>query len=135
MHVINKLIDLGYSFETFKANNMTPQNPFPKNPMLVSKIQDALFQLTLTNGVDLLTKGGIMGMAILSYHKSQPTACISAIYGEAQKNRSKVVDLIGEKTLALIEEYMNDESPEDIPTQLFTVPGSQRHSDCGNYLD
>ena len=101
---------------------------FPRNPFVVHQIQDRLNNL---NGFDLLTKHGIIGAAIISYKDSAIDPLIKILHKE---DRQKVLAIIGEKTMKLIDEYIEDET-QDIPEHLFTSPGPQYPSDCGNWPD
>lgn len=105
----------------------TQSNPFPANPALILRIQDALMDIVLTD-VSLLS------MSIVAYRKDLPKLCAQILFNESKTNRNKVISLIGKQTLTDIEEYFQEETENDIPPQLFTTPGYRPESDCGNWV-
>jgi hypothetical protein len=105
-----KLKDLGLSFEKLK----TMQN-FPRNPMLVHKIQDALLELDMGN---LLLTGGAIGAAIVAYSRTAIKPLINILNNE---DRKKVVELIGREIVGWIDEYLEDEITDHNPDDLKEV--------------
>lgn len=108
-------------------------NPFPANPMLIHKIQDAFTKIEAGK----LLLGGMVGASIFAYGQAQPKVVIKFIHETYQHHPEQVIEVIGKETMKLIDEYMESsvkDIVDDIPVGLFTGHGKDYpESDCGSY--
>lgn len=80
---------------------------FPRNPMLIHRIQDKLHAIDPVN----LMMSGLLGTSIMAYRYNAMPALIGIL---AQEDRQKVIALIGEETMKDIDEYMQGEDSDDL---------------------
>jgi hypothetical protein len=92
MNKLNSKIDYGNSLDKL-------QNPFPKNPMLIHKIQDSILSLS---GYDLLS------MAARNSATKNVKQSIALVCKCLKDNPKLTIEIFGAELLEMIDEYRED---------------------------
>jgi hypothetical protein len=105
-------IDLGAEFEKMK-------NPFPSNPMLSHTISDRL---------QTLSGGDMLSITVRDLaQNNQLAGAMKLVLSCTTDNFRMATEIFGGELIADIVQYMaekaEEESPEDIPVDLYCQPG------------